>query len=66
MYYLTLPRTRHSELIDTIKQLKADLPHLRILITGTSDSGGDSILIMDESRLEALVLAFLTTLAEFS
>ena len=66
MYYLTLPRTRHSELIDTIKQLKADLPHLRILITGTSDSDGDSILIMDESRLEALVLAFLTTLAEFS
>jgi len=66
MYYLSLSRTRQTELVDMIKQLKVDLPHLRILITGTSDSGGDySILIMDESRLEALVLAFLTTLVQF-
>lgn len=64
MYYLTLPRARHTELLDTVKRLKEELPHLRILIIGKSEAG-DSVLIMDESRLEALVLKFLSVLDKF-
>jgi hypothetical protein len=65
MYYVTLSHLRYSEIADIIKQLKVDLPHLRILITGREVNNSNPILIMDESRLEALVLSFLNTLAEF-
>jgi len=65
MIYLTLPKTRYSEHLDMIKTLKTDLPHLQVLIVGVDNNGGNSVLIMDESRLEAYVLTFLKTLAEY-
>jgi len=62
--YLSLSSSHHSAHLPTIKQLKADLPHLRVIIKAAKEEGGNSILIMDESKLEAFVLRFLNTLAE--
>jgi len=66
LYYFSLPIDRRSEFTETIKQLKACLPELQILITGTLEDGSQSIGIMAEGELEALILHFLTALAKFS
>lgn len=63
LYYFSLPIARRSELTETITQLKACLPKLQILITGACEDGSQSIAIMAEGELEALIIHFLSALA---
>ena len=65
MTYLTLSKIRYSEHLDMIKNLKKALPHLQVLIVGVDNNGGNSVLIMDESRIEAYVLTFLKIMADY-
>ncbi len=63
--HLAISQHRYQELQHVVKDLKKDLPDLRLLIISPDNNGETAILVMDEARLESLILAFLTTLAEY-
>lgn len=62
VYYFTIPKIDYADDLSIISQLKADLPHLKAIIIGSDQNTGDSLLIMDESRLVPLLREFLLML----
>lgn len=65
MYYVTLNQAGYAADLGMVKQLKTDLPHLRAIIIGADATGGNSMLLMDESRLVVLIREFLILLREY-